>query len=84
MQTEGLEKPLPFFRPSAILNPIKEEREAVPMTELLRHAEEIYGAAIRRALPDAAVKEALKAFRPGPGRTLLVSVGKAAWRMASP
>nr|WP_325211637.1 DUF4147 domain-containing protein [uncultured Oscillibacter sp.] len=53
------------------------------MTELLRHAEEIYGAAIRRALPDAAVKEALKAFRPGPGRTLLVSVGKAAWRMAA-
>lgn len=53
------------------------------MTELRRHAEQIYTEAIRRALPDVAVKEALKDFRPGPGRTLLVSVGKAAWRMAS-
>lgn len=53
------------------------------MTELRKHAEQIYGEAIRRALPDVAVKEALKDFRPGPGRTLLVSVGKAAWRMAS-
>lgn len=53
------------------------------MTELRKHAEQIYGEAIRRALPDVAVKEALKGFRSGPGRTLLVSVGKAAWRMAS-
>lgn len=53
------------------------------MSELRKHAEQIYGEAIRRALPDVAVKEALKDFRPGPGRTLLVSVGKAAWRMAS-
>lgn len=53
------------------------------MTELRRHAEQIYGEAIRRALPDVAVREALRDFRPGPGRTLLVSVGKAAWRMAS-
>ena len=53
------------------------------MTELRKHAEQIYGEAIRRALPDVAVREALKDFRPGPGRTLLVSVGKAAWRMAS-
>lgn len=53
------------------------------MTELRRHAEQIYGEAIRRALPDVAVREALKDFRPGPGRMLLVSVGKAAWRMAS-
>lgn len=53
------------------------------MTELRRHAEQIYGEAIRRALPDVAVREALRDFRPGPGRTLLFSVGKAAWRMAS-
>lgn len=53
------------------------------MTELRRHAEQIYGEAIRRALPDVAVREALRDFCPGPGRTLLVSVGKAAWRMAS-
>lgn len=53
------------------------------MTELRKHAEQIYGEAIRRALPDVAVREALKGFRPGPGRTLLISVGKAAWRMAS-
>lgn len=53
------------------------------MTKLRRHAERIYGEAIRRALPDVAVKEALEGFRPGPGRTLLIAVGKAAWRMAS-
>lgn len=53
------------------------------MTELRKHAEQIYGEAIRRALPDVAVKEALKDFHSGPGRTLLVAVGKAAWRMAS-
>ena len=46
------------------------------MTKLRRHAEQIYGEAIRRALPDVAVREALRDFRPGPGRTLLVSVGK--------
>ncbi|MDE6454514.1 MAG: glycerate-2-kinase family protein, partial [Dysosmobacter sp.] len=53
------------------------------MTELRRHAEQIYGEAIRRARPDVAVKEALRGFRPGPGQTLLIAVGKAAWRMAS-
>jgi len=53
------------------------------MAELRRHAERIYTKAVRRALPDVAVKEALKGFRPGPGRTRLIAVGKAAWRMAS-
>lgn len=53
------------------------------MRDLRRHAEQIYGEAIRRALPDAAVGEALRDFRPGPGRTVLAAVGKAAWRMAS-
>ena len=53
------------------------------MTELQRHAEQIYKEAIRRALPDVAVKEVLKDFRPGSGRTLLIAVGKAAWQMAS-
>lgn len=80
MQTE---KRLPFGGASAILEPINEEGKAISMTELRRHAEQIYTAAIRRALPDVAVKETLKGFRPGPGRTVLISVGKAAWRMAS-
>ena len=33
-------------------------------------------------LPDEAIRRALAAFRPGPGRTLLVAAGKAAWQMA--
>ena len=33
-------------------------------------------------LPDEAIRRALAEFRPGPGRTLLVAAGKAAWQMA--
>ncbi len=42
----------------------------------------IYENAIRRSLPDSAVKEALSKFEPPCGRLLLVAIGKAAWQMA--
>jgi hydroxypyruvate reductase len=38
--------------------------------------------AIAAVLPEPAVRRALRGFQPGPGRTLLIAVGKAAWRMA--
>ncbi len=43
----------------------------------------IVSASIRAVLPDSAVERALQQFQPGKGRTLLVSVGKAAWQMAA-
>ena len=46
-------------------------------------AETIMRSAIRAVLPDEAVRRALRGFRPGRGRTLLVAVGKAAWQMAA-
>ena len=46
-------------------------------------AEAIMRSAIDAVLPDEAVRRALADFRPGRGRTLLVAVGKAAWRMAA-
>ena len=49
---------------------------------LRRDADEIVRASLAAVLPDAAVQRSLRAFRPGSGRTLLVSVGKAAWQMA--
>ncbi len=51
-------------------------------TELRKDALEIAEDAIRRVLPDEAVRRALEgaAF---PGRVFLVSIGKAAWQMAS-
>lgn len=53
------------------------------MEERMRSdAEAILSASIRAVLPDRAVARALQGFRPGPGRLLMVSVGKAAWRMA--
>lgn len=45
-------------------------------------AETIYQTAIRASLPDRAVKDALTGWQPPAGRTILLSVGKAAWRMA--
>ncbi len=51
-------------------------------TALRADAEQIIRESLRAVLPDEAVKRALKDFRPGPGRTLLVAVGKAAWQMA--
>ena len=49
---------------------------------LRRDADEIVCASRAAVLPDAAVKRALRDYRPGKGRTLLVAVGKAAWQMA--
>ncbi len=47
------------------------------------HAQTIIDAAIRSALPDAAVKRALADHTFAPGRVVLVSAGKAAWQMAA-
>ena len=52
-------------------------------TELRNDANTIIQSAIQAVLPDAAVRRALKQFRPGAGRTVLVAIGKAAWQMAS-
>ena len=49
---------------------------------LRRDADEIVRASLAAVLPDAAVQRSLREFHPGSGRTLLVSVGKAAWQMA--
>ena len=42
----------------------------------------IIAGSIRAVLPDEAVRRALREYRPGAGKTLLVAVGKAAWQMA--
>ena len=53
------------------------------MTRKLRSdADEIVRAGIRAVLPDEAVFRALEEFRPDQGKTILVSIGKAAWQMA--
>ena len=53
------------------------------MNLTLRHdADAIVRASIQAVLPDEAIRRALTEFRPGPGRTLLVAAGKAAWQMA--
>ena len=53
------------------------------MNMTLRHdADAIVRASIQGVLPDEAIRRALAEFRPGPGRTLLVAAGKAAWQMA--
>ena len=53
------------------------------MNMTLRHdADAIVRASIQAVLPDEAIRRALAEFRPGPGRTLLVAAGKAAWQMA--
>ena len=49
---------------------------------LRRDADAIVRASLAAVLPDAAVQRALRDYRPGRGRTLLVAVGKAAWQMA--
>ena len=49
---------------------------------LRRDADAIISASLAAVLPDAAVQRALRDYRPGAGRTLLVAVGKAAWQMA--
>lgn len=53
------------------------------MNETLhRHAQQIVSASLKAVLPDEAVQRALREFKPGGGRTLLVSAGKAGWQMA--
>ncbi|MCD8077488.1 MAG: glycerate kinase [Lachnospiraceae bacterium] len=51
--------------------------------EMRKDADEIISSSIQAVLPDAAVARALKGFRPGSGRVVLVSVGKAGWQMAA-
>ena len=50
--------------------------------KLRKDCDEIVGRAIRRVQPDEAVRRALDGCSFGPGRVILVSVGKAAWSMA--
>ncbi|MBR5140714.1 MAG: DUF4147 domain-containing protein [Clostridia bacterium] len=50
---------------------------------LREDAKLIYESAIRESLPDSAVEKALSKFVYPSGRLLLVSIGKAAWQMAS-
>lgn len=49
---------------------------------LRKQADAIVQASIAAVLPDRAVRRALEDFTPGPGKTLLVAAGKAAWQMA--
>ena len=51
-------------------------------TILRKDADRIISESIKAVLPDEAVRRALKDFKPGSGRTLLVAAGKAAWQMA--
>lgn len=50
---------------------------------LRKDAEQIVSASLQAALPDEAVRKALKSFAPSEGKTLLVAAGKAAWQMAN-
>ncbi len=63
--------------------PPRRERGRSMKNLLRRDADSVIEAGIRAVLPDAAVVRALREFRPGRGRTLLVAVGKAGWRMAA-
>ena len=45
-------------------------------------ADSIIRSSLSAVLPDSAVQRTLGNYRPGPGKTLLVAVGKAAWQMA--
>ena len=49
---------------------------------LREHANQIIQASLHSALPDQAVKEALKSADFGDGKLILVAAGKAAWQMA--
>lgn len=49
---------------------------------LRKEADQIVSASLKAVLPDEAVQRALKEFKPGVGKTLLVSAGKAGWQMA--
>ena len=45
-------------------------------------ADSIIRASLSAVLPDSAVQRALRDYCPGPGKTVLIAVGKAAWQMA--
>lgn len=49
---------------------------------LREDADFIIARSLKAVQPDEAVRKALETYQPGRGRTLLVSVGKAAWQMA--
>lgn len=49
---------------------------------LRKDADRIISASLKAVLPDEAVQRALKDFKPGKGKTLLVAAGKAGWQMA--
>ena len=49
---------------------------------LRRDADTIIASSLNAILPDEAVCRALREFRPGGGKVLLVAAGKAAWQMA--
>ncbi len=51
-------------------------------TQLRRDADQIIAASLKAVMPDEAVHNALKDFKPGGGKTIMVAVGKAAWQMA--
>ena len=51
-------------------------------TALRENANQIIDASVKAVLPDEAVQRALRDYRPGTGKTLLVAAGKAAWQMA--
>ncbi len=51
-------------------------------TSLRQDCMRVIGASIAAVLPDAVVKRALRKFPRGKGKLVLISVGKAAWRMA--
>ncbi len=51
-------------------------------TQLRRDADQIIAASLKAVMPDEAVHNALKDFKPSGGKTIMVAVGKAAWQMA--
>ncbi|MCR5177607.1 MAG: glycerate kinase [Lachnospiraceae bacterium] len=54
------------------------------MNKALRcDADKIINESIKAVLPDEAVARALKDFKPGSGKVILVAAGKAAWQMAN-
>ncbi|MFC2822015.1 MAG: glycerate kinase, partial [Spirochaetales bacterium] len=53
------------------------------MADLRKDADMIIDAAIKAALPDAAVKKAIGQFPAITGKIILIAIGKAAWQMAS-
>lgn len=49
---------------------------------LRKEADTIIAASLKAVMPDEAVQRALREFKPGKGKVILVAAGKAAWQMA--